>query len=172
MTITWEVLYHYMVSRCVLVVHIEVDIADASACPKLSKKGVTALCGHSLDISDCLLQQCLPCTLEGCRAMLYDYDLWLEEDAAHDSTTRLDGQVFNWGHARCEGYCNSPAHFHGGQAPLGRAVLQGPLWQPQTDLVHGCHQNVQADLGSLLSHLHTYMQGVMPHCSYTYCNLE
>jgi len=168
MTITWAVLNHYMLSRRVLVVHIEVDIADASACPKLSKRGVTALCGHSLDISDYLLQQRLPCTLEGCRAMLYDYDLWLEEDAA----TRLDGQVFNWGHARCEGYCNSPAHFHGGQAPLGRAVLQGPLWQPQTDLVHGCHQNVQADLGSLLSHLHTYMQGVMPHFSYTYCNLE
>jgi len=59
-----------------------------------------------------------------------EYDLWLEEDAAHDSTTGLDGQVFDWGHARREGYCNSPAHFHGGHAPLGRAVLQGPLWQP------------------------------------------
>jgi hypothetical protein len=99
-------------------------------------------------------------------------DLWLEEDATHDSTTGLDGQVLDWGHARREGYCNSPAHFHGGHAPLGGAVLQGPLRQPQPDLVHGCHQDVQADLGSLLSHLRTFMQHVMLYCSYTYCNLE
>lgn len=88
----------------------------------------------------------------------------LEEDAAHDATPGLYGQVLNGRHARGEGYCDSPAHFHSGHAPLGRAVLQGPLWQPQADLVHGCQQDVQADPGSLLTHLRTDTPNSAPCC--------
>ncbi len=50
------------VQICVVGPH-EAHNENASACPKLSKRGFITLCGHTLIIYNCWLQQHLPCAL-------------------------------------------------------------------------------------------------------------